>query len=289
MAGVWSFAVITPFQRDTNLGERTTLNEEEVARIENQNAARSAAADDPTRKRGAGDVNTAYNDFWYDRGTKVDKTRQSSIVVDPPNGRIPPVNAKGQARQQAAAAARKKLAMGPSDNPENRGLAERCIIGFNAGPPFAPSAYNNNIQFVQSKDHVVIVNEMVHDARIVPLTGRPHAPQNIRPWLGDSRGKWEGDTLVVETTNFNEKNLPRGASMNLRLIEKFTRTAPDILTYEFTLIDPDTWDRPWTGRIPLEKINEPIYEYACHEGNYGMDGILKGTRAEEARAAKGEK
>jgi hypothetical protein len=289
MSGVWSFAVITPFQRDTNLGTRTELTDEEVARIETQNATRSANADDPTRKRGAGDVNTAYNDFWYDRGTKVDKTKQSSIVIDPPNGRIPPVNAKGQARQQAAAAARKKLAMGPSDNPENRGLAERCIIGFNAGPPFAPSAYNNNIQFVQSKDHVVIVNEMVHDARIVPLTGRPHAPQNIRPWLGDSRGKWEGDTLVVETTNFNEKNLPRGASMNLKLIEKFTRTASDILTYEFTLIDPDTWDVPWTGRIPLEKINEPIYEYACHEGNYGMDGILKGTRAEEARAAKGEK
>ena len=289
MAGVWSFAVITPFQRDEKLGDRTTLNEEEVARIETQNAARSAAADDPNRKRGAGDVSTAYNDFWYDRGTKVDKTRQSSIVVDPPNGRIPPVNAKGRERQQAAAAARKALAMGPSDNPENRGLAERCIIGFNAGPPFVPSAYNNNIQFVQAKDHVVIVNEMVHDARIVPTNGRPHAPKSIRPWLGDSRGRWEGDTLVVETTNFNEKNLPRGASMNLKLIEKFTRTSPDILTYEFTLIDPDTWDVPWTGRIPLEKINEPVYEYACHEGNYGMDGILKGTRAEEARAAKGEK
>jgi hypothetical protein len=289
MQGVWSFAVITPFQRDEKLGDRTVLTDEEINRIESQNAARSVAADDPNRKRGASDVSTAYNDFWYDRGTKVAGSKQSSIVIDPPNGRIPPVNAKGRARQEAAAAARKALAMGPSDNPENRGLAERCIIGFNAGPPFAPSAYNNNIQVVQAKDYVVIVNEMVHDARIVPTDGRPHAPKNIRPWLGDSRGRWEGDTLIVETTNFSEKNLPRGGSVNLRLIEKFTRTSPDVLTYEFTLIDADTWDVPWTGRIPLEKIKEPIYEYACHEANYGMDGILKGTREEEARAAKGEK
>jgi hypothetical protein len=219
----------------------------------------------------------------------VASSKQTSIVVDPPNGRVPPLTAEAQARNAKRAADRKALGMGPSDNPENRGLAERCITGFNAGPPFSSSAYNNNIQFVQTKDHVVIVNEMVHDARIVPLDGRPHAPLSIRPWMGDSRGKWEGDTLVVETTNFSPKNLYRGASENLKLIEKFTRTAADILVYEFTLIDPNTWERPWTGRIPMDKMTEPIYEYACHEGNYGMDGILKGTRAEEARAAKGEK
>jgi hypothetical protein len=289
ITGVWSFAVITPFQRDLKLGDRTTLTDQEALDIERRNAERSETVDSTTRKRGAGDVNTAYNDFWYDRGTKVDVNRQSSIVVDPPNGRIPPVNAQGRARQQANAAARKALARGPSDGPEDRGLAERCIIGFNAGPPFAPSAYNNNVQLVQTKDHVVIVNEMVHDARIVPTDGRPHDTQDVRSWLGDSRGRWEGNTLVVTTKNFSPKNLPRGASENLVLTERFTRTAPDVLVYEFTFNDPATWDIPWTGRIPLEKINEPIYEYACHEGNYGMDGILKGTRAEEARAAAEKK
>jgi hypothetical protein len=284
--GVWSFAVITPFQRDEKLGDRTVLTDQEAVEIEKQNAARSEIADLATRKRGAGDVGLAYNDFWYDRGTRVAGSLQSSIVVDPPNGRVPPVNNEGIARRDTRAAARKASERGPSDGPEDRGLAERCIIGFNAGPPFTPSAYNNNIQIVQTRDYVVIVNEMVHDARIVPTDGRPHQPANIKPWMGDSRGRWEGDTLVVETTNFNEKNIYRGASENLKLVEKFTRNSQGILTYEFTLNDRATWDVPWTGRIPLERINEPIYEYACHEGNYGMDGILKGTRAEEKRAAE---
>jgi hypothetical protein len=175
---------------------------------------------------------------------------------------------------------------GSADGPEDRALGERCIMGFNAGPPFTPSAYNNNIQIVQTRDHVMIMTEMVHDARIVPLDGRPHLPSTSRPWMGDSRGRWEGDTLVVETTNFSEKNLYRGATENLKLVERFTPSADGLLLYEFTVIDPATWTAPWTGRVPLEKIDEQLYEYACHEGNLGMEGILKGTRAEERFAAE---
>jgi hypothetical protein len=283
LQGVWSFAVITPFERPTDLGDKTVLTDQEAAEFEKETNAR--AKQDEGRQRGtAADVNRAYNDFWYDRGTRLAATKQTSIVVDPPNGRIPPLTAQGQVRADQRAAARKTR--GPADGPEDRSLAERCLVGFNAGPPFAPSAYNNNIRIVQTRDYVVILNEMVHEARIVPLDGRPHQPSSIRPWMGDSRGRWDGDTLVVETTNFSDKNAYRGATENLKLVERFTRTGPETVTYEFTVDDPATWTAPWTGRIPLEKMTEEIYEYACHEANYGMDGILKGTRAEEAAARK---
>jgi hypothetical protein len=192
---------------------------------------------------------------------------------------VPPMTADGQARAAARAAARKQR--GPADDPEDRGLAERCIVGFNAGPPLTPSAYNNNIQIVQTRDYVMIMTEMVHDARIVPLDGRPHLPAALRRWFGDSRGRWEGDTLVIETTNFSPKNLYRGATENMRLVERFRRSDEGTLLYEFTVNDPATWTQPWTGRIPLAKTDDQIYEYACHEANYGMEGILKGTRAEE--------
>jgi hypothetical protein len=231
-------------------------------------------------------VSRAYNDFWYDRGTRVAGTRQTSIVVDPANGRVPPMTADGQARATARAAARKQR--GPADGPEDRALGERCIMGFNAGPPFTPSAYNNNIQIVQTKDYVMIMTEMVHDARIVPLDGRPHLPSTSRLWTGDSRGRWDGDTLVVETTNFSTKNLYRGATENMKLIERFSLAPEGLLIYEFTINDPATWTTPWTGRVPLEKLEGELYEYACHEANYGMEGILKGTRADE-RSASGSK
>ena len=188
------------------------------------------------------------------------------------------------AQQQTSTRAAAQKQRGPADGPEDRSLGERCIMGFNAGPPFAPSAYNNNIQITQTKDYVVVMTEMVHDARIVPLDGRKHLPSPVRPWMGDSRGHWEGDTLVIETTNFSEKNLYRNATPNLKLVERFTRTAPDMLVYEFTINDPATWTAPWTGRVPLERLDGQLYEYACHEGNLGMEGILKGTRAEEGGA-----
>ena len=281
LQGFWSFATVTPFERPSEFGEKSVLTDAEVQEFEEQAAARSKQ--DEGRKRGtAADLGRAYNDFWYDRGTRVVGTRQTSIVVDPPDGRVPALTPEAQARATARAAARKQR--GPADGPEDRSLGERCILGFNAGPPFAPSAYNNNIQIVQTKDYVVIMTEMVHDARIVPLDGRAHLPASTRPWMGDSRGRWEGDTLVVETTNFSEKNLYRGATPALKLVERFSRTAGDQLVYEFTINDPATWTRPWTGRVPMERLDDQIYEYACHEGNLGMEGIMKGTRAEEADA-----
>jgi hypothetical protein len=282
LQGIWSFATVTPFERPSDLAGKAVLTEEEAAEVEKQAASR--ANQDEGRQRGtAADVGRAYNDFWYDRGTRVVGTRQSSIVVDPPDGRLPPLTAEGQARAEARAAARRQR--GPADGPEDRGLAERCLVGFNAGPPFTPSAYNNNIQVVQTRDYVVIMTEMVHEARIVPLDGRPHLPAAIRRWMGDSRGRWEGDTLVVETANFSSKNPYRGATAEMRLVERFRRTADNMLEYEFTVSDAATWTRPWTGRIPLQRLDEQIYEYACHEANYGMEGILKGTRAEEREAS----
>ena len=282
LQGNWSFATVTPFERPTELASKATLTDQEAAEFEKQAAV--ASAQDVGRKRGtAADLGRAYNDFWYDRGTRVVGTRQTSIVVDPPDGRLPALTSDGQARTDQRAADRK---MRPADGPEDRSLGERCIIGFNAGPPFAPSAYNNNVQIVQTRDYVMVMTEMVHDARIVPLDGRPHVPSSVRQWLGDSRGRWDGDTLVIETTNFSPKNLYRGASQNVKLTERFSRTSNDILTYEFTIDDPATWTKPWTARVPMERLDEQLYEYACHEANYGMEGILKGTRADEKHAAE---
>jgi hypothetical protein len=284
LQGIWSFATITPLERPGNVADKAVLTDQEAEEFEKQAAAR--ADQDDRRQRGTvADVNRAYNDFWYDPGTRVVGTRQTSIVIDPPSGRVPPMTAEGQARAAARAAARRQK--GPADGPEDRSLAERCLIGFNAGPPLTPSAYNNNIQIVQTRDYAVIMTEMVHEARVVPLDGRPHLPSTVRPWMGDSRGRWDGDTLVVETTNFNDKNLYHGASEKLQLVERFSRSAEGVLMYEFTVNDPATWTLPWTGRIPLEKIDDQIYEYACHEANYGMEGILKGARADEDRAAAG--
>jgi hypothetical protein len=283
LQGNWSFANITPFERPANLGDKAVLSDQEVQEFEQQTAARSKQ--DEGRQRGtAADVSRAYNDFWYDRGTRVAGTRQTSLVVDPPTGRVPALTAAAQTRASERAAVRKQR--GPADGPEDRSLGERCILGFNAGPPFAPSAYNNNIQIVQTKDYVVIMTEMVHDARIVPLDGRPHLPSASRLWMGDSRGRWEGDTLVVETTNFSSKNLYRGATENIKLIERFRRADDHTLMYEFTVNDPATWTAPWTARVPLDRLDDKLYEYACHEANYGMEGILKGTRAEERDAKK---
>jgi hypothetical protein len=282
LQGNWSFATITPLERPANLADKAFLTEQEARALESQAAARGNQ--DESRQRGTvADVNRAYNDAWYDSGTKVVGTRQTSIVVDPPNGRIPPLTPDGQARLAARAAARR--GRGALDDPEARPLGERCLLGFNAGPPLTPSAYNNNIQIVQTPDNVMIMTEMVHDARIVPLDGRPHLAPGLRKWYGDPRGHWEGETLVVETTNFSEKNLYRGASENLKLIERFTRTDAATLTYEYTVDDAATWTRTWTGRIPLTRLDADIYEYACHEGNRGMEGMLKGARVEEREAA----
>jgi hypothetical protein len=198
---------------------------------------------------------------------------QPSLVVDPPTGRVPPLTDEAQ----------KRLAERRNhyDNPEERPLAERCILGFNSGPPMVPSAYNNNMQLVQTKDQIVIVNEMIHSARIIDLNGRPHRPKTMRYLTGDSVGHWEGETLVVDTTNYAQDGNFRGSDANLHLIEKFTRVDPDTLRYEFTVDDPTTWTGTWSASIPMTRTDDLMYEYACHEGNRALAGVLMGARYQE--------
>jgi hypothetical protein len=227
------------------------------------------------------DVSRAYNDFWWDSGTKVVKTRRTSLVIDPANGRIPSILPKARERQQEQQAANRGREF---DGPENRPLPERCLVLQGSGPPITPTAYNNNVQIVQGDGYVALLIEMGHEVRLIPTDGRPHLPQHVRLWKGDSRGRWEGDTLVVETTNFSDKNPIRGGTANTKLIERFRRLDAETLIYQFTIEDSETWERPWTTEIPVTKSEGQLYEYACHEGNYGMAGALAGARSEEKAA-----
>ena len=280
LQGTWSTATITPFERPAELAGKEFLTREEAAEFERLTLERT----NRDRRDGAAeaDLARAYNDFWWDSGTRVVPTRRTSLVVDPPDGRVPSLTPEAQQRVAAAAEARKQR--GPADHPEDRNLWERCIT---RGVPtvMLPQVYNGHYEIIQTSDHVVILAEMIHDARIIPIDGRPHLPQTIRQLLGDSIGWWEGDTLVVETTNFTNKTNYRGAGEQLRLLERFTRTAPDILTYRVTIDDPTTFTRPWTVELPVVRSDGPIDQYACHEANYGLEGILRGHRAEEQRAA----
>jgi len=275
LQGIWDFATITPLERPKELAGKEVLTAEEAAEFEQ----RTLQQRNPDRRDGGAqaDVGRAYNQFWWDYGTKVVGTKRTSLIVDPPDGRIPPLAPEGQKRADARAAVRQRPAAGPED----RNLWERCILGGNAGPPMVPGPYNNIVQLFQTPGYVVILNEMINDARIVPLSGRPHLPPNIRQWRGDSRGRWEGNTLIVDTTNFTEETNFRGASAALHLVERFTRVTADTLLYEFTVDDPRTWTRPWSAAIPMMKTEAPLFEYACHEGNYGMFNMLAGARAEE--------
>ncbi len=276
LQGLWTNATVTPFERPANLSGKAVLTQEEAAEFERQtNQARDAD------NRGGGteaDLGRAYNQFWYDRGTKVVGTRRTSLVTDPPDGRVPALTPAAQSRADARAEARRRS---PADGPEDRSLIERCIVWPTAGPPMIPAAYNNNYQVLQAPGYVAILIEMIHDVRIIPLDGRPHAPQSIRQWMGDSRGRWDGNTLIVTTTNFTDKTNFRGSSANLKIVERFTRVDPDTLDYQFTIDDPESYTRSWTAAMPMTKTDGPIFEYACHEGNYGMTNLLKGARAED--------
>jgi len=275
LQGFWTNTTTTPLQRPTDLAEKAVLTPEEQAKRGAEVAARSNADQAPRR----GDPGN-YNEFWYERGRLNPRT---SLVIDPANGRLPAVTPEEQKRAAAARAGH-----GPSDSPENRSVYERCIT---RGLPGAmmPGFYNHNYLIVQTPSYVVINVEMIHDARIVPMDGRPHAGAAIRNWLGDSRGHWEGNTLVVETTNFNDKVREQSiiafsTGQNLRLVERFTRTADDQIDYQFTVTDDSVYAQPWTALIPMTRFDGPIYEYACHEGNYAMGGILRGARMDEAEA-----
>jgi hypothetical protein len=291
LSGIWDFRTITPLERPASLANKEFLTEAEAAKLEQDTVERNRQIDERPAERATpgGNVDRRadgspgfYNNFWLDGGTKPVATRRTSLVIDPPNGRIPPMTAAGQRRVQERAA---YLREHPADGPEDRSASDRCILGFNAGPPLSPGGYNQNMQVVQTQDHVVLVTEMVHTARIVPLDGRPRPNDGIRSWSGEARGHWEGDTLVIETTNFNEARGWRGSTGNMKLIERLTRLDARTMEYKYTVIDPDTWTQPWTASIPLSLSDLPMYEYACHEGNHSMQGILSGQRSAEKDAA----
>ena len=293
LQGVWDFRTITPLQRPLDLGEKAFLTEEEAAVLEQETAATRV-----DRAPAAGDVG-AYNQFWLDQGTDVVEGRRTSLIVDPPNGRIPPLVAGaqhqlGSLREDLPAERPVRYRSGGAfpDGPEDRGLAERCLLGFNSGPPIIPVGYNQNVQVFQTSDYVVLLNEMVHDARIVPLDRRSHLPGGIRQWMGDSRGYWDDDTLVIETRNFTNKTsfgdtvtTGTGTGESLHLTERLRRVDADTLEYQFTVDDPATFTQPFTAALPMRKNSEPVFEYACHEGNYGLPAILAGARIEEQATA----
>jgi hypothetical protein len=278
LQGVWNFSTITPLERTAEFTGREFLTDAETKALE-QRTAQQSNRDNRSENRDA-DVASAYNEFWWDRGVhaaRVNGKARTSLIVDPPDGRIPALTADAQARTAARAEARRQH---PADGPEDRSLGERCLL-FNAGPPMLSGPYNNYVQILQTRDHVVILNEMIHDTRIVPLDGRPHLPAAMRSWLGDSRGRWDGNTLVVETTNFTGKTNVRGSGETLRLVERFTRADAGTLVYEFTIDDPSSFSKPWSAVLPMAKTDDKIFEYACHEGNYAMTGILRGARSSE--------
>jgi hypothetical protein len=314
LQGMYDLAMLTPVERPAGLP--AALSDEEAARLEKQAADTVHAGALPIDgnrsappKGGDGSVGPAgnvggYNTFWLDRGkhySTVDGQKRSSIVIDPPDGRVPALTPEARQRSLAARSAYQRPTSdqtenndpglepaGAYDDPERRPLGERCLLGFGStsGPPILPNYFYNNLhQIVQTRDTVMILTEMVHDARIIRLNAQ-HAPPHIRKWMGDSIGHWEGETLVVETTNFTGKTRFRGSTENLKVTERFTRVDANTLKYRFTIEDPQNWERPWTGEYTWPITQDRLYEYACHEANYAMENILRGARLRETEEAK---
>lgn len=277
MQGTWDFRTITPFQRPEALGDKAVLTAEEAAIFEAEERERRDR-DNFTDTTTTGD----YNQFWYDRGEEILGDRRTSLVTHPVNGRIPALT---EAAQERVAARREAARL--AEGIEARPLAERCIMGFNSGPPMIPSAYNNNVQIVQTEDYFMMNNEMIHNVRPVRLTDTEHR-DTPRKWEGDSVGHWDGDTLIIETINFARDTAFGNSSANMKLTEKFWMIDADTLGYEFTIEDPLTWTEPWTVMFPMVRAELPIYEYACHEGNYSMAGILGGWRRLESLGQSGQ-
>ena len=323
LSGTYDTATLTPLERPVEFGDRLALTEEEAAAIaDGEPVALAAAFGIPAERNiesappsaappvggdgstGAAGAVGGYNTFWMDRGSsafRIDGQWRTSIITNPPNGRRPPLTAEAQAARAALAGFLRPNtgtawwliengpdAPGPYDDPEIRPLAERCLLGFGStsGPPMLPVLYNNLKRIVQTDDHVMILVEMVHDARVVRMNDE-HAPPEIRSWLGDSVGHWEGDTLVVDTTNFNDTPALSGASRNLHVVERFTRMDADALLYQFTVDDPTVWSAPWSGEYIWPATGDRVYEYACHEANYSFRGILGGARILEQDVREG--
>jgi hypothetical protein len=301
LQGVWTNATITPLERPQKF-DKLVMSDAEALELERAEAEFNEIANaptDPSTKaedlpencgRGFSGANCGYNNFWVDPGTKVislNGEKRSSMIVDPPNGKLPQMTPEAQQRFAARMATFRKGGGGLADGPEMRALGERCIMSFgsSAGPPMIPLLYNNNYQIVQTADAVMILVEMVHDVRIVRLNGKPR-PENLRTWMGDSIGRWEGDTLVVETTKIRPEQGFRGSAEKLKVTERFTRIGPKQILYRFTVDDPGTYTRSFSGEVAMNASDEKIYEYACHEGNYALPGILAGARADEEAAAK---
>ncbi len=281
--GIWDFRTITPMERPEDLGDKAFLTEEEAVQREQAAVQRDIELwEADARRTEAGGSVGGYNNFWMDRGTRVIGTRRTSLVIDPPNGRLPEMTEEGQARR---ADGRGSFSDRIQDSYTDFSNADRCLMGFNAGPPITPGGYNQNVQIFQTPDEVVLLTEMVHTVRVVPLDERADLDESLAQWSGVSRGYWEGDTLVVETANFDIDRNWRGASANMRLEERFTRVDADTLEYEYTVTDLDTWVAPWTVNLPMVRSDLPLFEYACHEGNYSMETMLTGARADEAAAA----
>jgi hypothetical protein len=302
LQGLWTNATLTPFERPATYGDRLVMTPDEVAKAEGDNAKTTAANNAPTDPKlkvtdlpydcggGFKGVDCGYNASWVDPGSTVMRVHgepRTSLITDPANGRAPPPLPAARAALMARFAGL-RASFGRADNPETRSLGEQCLLSFgnSAGPVMLPLLYNNNYQIVQTKTEVAILVEMVHDVRIVRLGGT-HLPSNLRPWLGDSIGHYEGATLVVETTNFPEAQNFRGSSANLKVTERFTRVGPNRILYQFRVEDPTVWAAPWGGEYEFAATKGPIYEYACHEGNYALADILSGARAQDQAAAQG--
>jgi|TARA_Y100000310_G_scaffold238800_1_gene242321 hypothetical protein len=312
--GLWDFRNLTPLERPAAFADKATLTPEEAEAF--RKLVLQAVDVDNRTGEATVDVEGAYNSFWWDWGTELREDLRTSLIIDPPNGRLPDITLQALARLEVQNRLRTppvrdffsysaNVSVFRPEGPESLGLSERCLVGFNAGPPLNPSAYNNNLRIVQTPKHIVLVTEMIHDARIVPMDERPHLAAEIRRWSGDSRGRWEGNTLVVETTNFTDKTptyqLPVdlaaldeggavGSGMNMHLVERFTRVSASRLDYEYTITDPTTFVTPFTVNIPMRASDGRMFEYACHEGNYALTGMLKGARlleAEELDAPQG--
>lgn len=295
LQGIWTNKTVTPLERPKSLGNKAFFTPEEAEKFTQSSLDRS---NKDRRVSGVRDVINAYNAFWWDRGTKVLPNMRTSIIVDPPNGRMPPLTPQRQAvmhqemeavkmrcQHPGCAVANSGMAA-PADSPKVLDLETRCI-SFGTVVPMLPTAYNNNYQIVQGPGVVAIDTEMVHDVRRIPTDGSSHLPSSVRQWFGDPRGHWEGDTLVVDSTNFNGRFFGRlrAADKNLHVTERFTRVGPKTLLYQFTIDDPTAYTKPWSGEIPLTSISGKLYEYACNEGNVGMRDIIKAAREDERKAA----